>query len=104
MAPKFWVLDIRTSVKMHYHKLLSNNKGDRRSGKSSDSKTESLLSFVFASRCYILKACSNEANIMQHCWANNIFLYDSGLVCKVTLRRMLEVELNIKVCCLKVFY
>ena len=24
---------------MRYHKLLSNNKGDRRSGKSSDSKT-----------------------------------------------------------------
>ena len=40
---------------MRYHKLLSNNKGDRRSGKSSDSKTVSLLSFVFASRCCNLK-------------------------------------------------
>ena len=41
-------------------------------GKSSDSKTVSLLSFVFASRCCNLKACSNEANIMQRCWANNV--------------------------------
>ena len=74
VAPKFWVLVIRTQqgqVKTRYHKLLSNNKGDRRSGKSSDSKTVSLLSFVFASRCCNLKTCSDEANIMQHCWANN---------------------------------
>ena len=55
---------------MRYQKLSSNNKGDRRSGKSSDSKTVSLLSFVFASRCCNLKACPNKANIMQHCWAN----------------------------------
>ena len=25
---------------------------------------------MFASRCCNIKACSNEANIMQHCWAN----------------------------------
>ena len=28
---------------------------------------------MFASRCCNLKACSNEANIMQHCWANTQF-------------------------------
>ena len=55
---------------MRYQKLLSNNKGDRQSRKSSDSKTVSLLSFVFASRCCNLMASSNESNIMQHCWAN----------------------------------
>ena len=33
-------------MKTRYHKLLSNNKGDRRSGKSSDSKTVSLLSLT----------------------------------------------------------
>ena len=54
-------------MKTRNHKLLSNNKGDRRSGKSSDSRTVSLLSFVFASRCCNLKACSNEANMLvQH--------------------------------------
>ena len=58
---------------MRYHKLLSNNKEDRRSGKSSDSKTVCLLSFVFASRCCNVKACSNEVNIMQHYWANENF-------------------------------
>ena len=40
---------------------------------ASDSKTVSLLSFVFASRCCNLKACSNEAN-MQHCWMQHVGL------------------------------
>ena len=48
---------------MRYHKLLSNNKGDRRSGKSSDSKTVSLLSFVLASRCCNLKVKRRVINL-----------------------------------------
>ena len=69
---------------MRYHKLLSNKKGDRRSGTSSDSETVSLLSSVFASRCWprlntmledvglILNLLKISSNIMQHCWANNV--------------------------------
>ena len=70
---------------MCYHKFLSNNKRDQRSRKSSDSKTVSLLSFVFASRCCNLKACSNEANMLHP-----TMLGDAGRTCWLRLNRPLD--------------